>query len=248
MATLKDLLYTNAGTITTITLREFVVSNPGQSANNGGCCCAWTVPAGASYIKFEMWGGGGGGGGSCCCMQGFPGGNGAYAVKVLSGSQVVPGCVYTICAGGSSVQSNTNNGCMGYDSYVQGYNLSNFCAKGGRNGCTNCNAWQGNCYQCAQTFYECGAFGGDICIYGQCGASRITMYCWNHGQQHAPVGTATVSGPVFGPGGCNIAGVGCTQFCQPVYPGGGGFAAQVYSGVCLCGYWGAAGAVSVTWG
>jgi len=162
MANLKDLLYTNAGSVTTITLREFVVGNPTQSANNGGCCCAWTVPAGASYIKFEMWGGGGGGGGACCCMQGFPGGNGAYAVKVLSGAQVVPGCVYTICAGGSSVQSNTNNGCMGYDSYVTGNNLSNFCAKGGRNGCTNCNAWNGNCYQCAQCFYQCGAFGGDI--------------------------------------------------------------------------------------
>lgn len=248
MANLKDLLYTNAGTITTITLSEFIVSNTTESANNGGRCCAWVVPAGASYIKFEIWGGGGSGGGACCCMQGFPGGGGSYAIKVLTGGQVVPGCTYTICAASSSVQSNTNNGCTGYDTYVTGNNLSNFCAKGGTNGCTNCNAWNGNCYQCQQCFYQCGAFGGDICVWSTCGASRITMYCWNHGQQHASVAPGTVSGPVFGPGGCWCGGVVEAQMCKPIYPGGGGFAAQVYGGACRCGWWGAPGAVSVTWG
>ncbi len=247
MANLRDLLYTDAGTVTTITLREFIVSNTTQSGDNGGRCCAWTVPTGATYIKFEIWGGGGGGGGACCCMQGFPGGNGAYAQKVLQGAQVRPGCVYTICAASSSTISNTNNGCMGYDSYVTGFNLSNFCAKGGRNGCTNCNAWV-NCHHCNQCYYQCGAFGGDLCVWSQCGASRITIYCWNHGQQHAPTGPGTVSGPIFGPGGCWCGGIFEGQMCGPVYPGGGGFAAQVYGGACRCGWFGAPGAVSVTWG
>ena len=248
MANLRDLLYTGAGSISSGILSEFVVGNPTQSGNNGGCCCAWTVPAGTSYIKFEMWGGGGGGGGACCCMQGHPGGAGAYAIKTLGATQVVPGTVYTICAGGSSVVSNTNNGCTGYDSYVTGTNLSNFCAKGGGNGCTNCNAWNGNCYQCRQDWCRCGAFGADICSWGACGAARITMYCFGQAQQWAAVASGTVSGPIFDAGGCVCQGINESALCGPIYPGGGGFSAIAYAGACRCGWYGAAGAVSVTFG
>ena len=48
-----------------------------NSPSNGGACCLFTVPAGATWVAFEIWGSGGGGAGSCCCMQGFPGGSGA---------------------------------------------------------------------------------------------------------------------------------------------------------------------------
>lgn len=248
MANLRDLLYTGAGSLSVVSLTEFVVENRTASQNNGGACCLWTVPAGTSYIRFEIWGGGGSGGGTCCCMQGHPGGSGAYAIKTLTADQITPGTQYTICAAGTSCFSNTNNGCVGYDSYVTGPSLSNFCAKGGGNGCTNCNAWQGNCHQCRQNWCRCGAFGGDICSWGACGASRITMYCFNQGQQWAPVASGTVSGPVFDAGGCTCTGIFNIGMCAPVHPGGGGFSALSYGGACRCSWYGAAGAVSVTFG
>ena len=248
MANLRALLYTDAATFQYSNLREFVVGHSTNTPSNGGCCCQWTVPAGTAYIKFEIWGGGGGGGGACCCMMGHPGYSGSYGIKTLTGTQVVVGAVYTICAGGSSAVSSTNAGCGGFTSYVNGTNLSNFCACGGFFGCTNCCAFSGNCQQCAQCFYQGGAFGADLCIYGTCGASNITMYCFNQGQQWAPVAAGTVSGPVFGPSGCSCTGYGESSLCAPVFPGGGGFAAQVYAGGCKCGYHGAGGAVSVTYG
>lgn len=248
MANLRDLLYTGAGSLSVVNLTEFVVENRTASQNNGGACCLWTVPAGTSYIRFEIWGGGGSGGGTCCCMQGHPGGSGAYAIKTLTADQIVSGSQYTICAAGTSCFSNTNNGCVGYDSYVIGCGLSNFCAKGGGNGCTNCNAWQSNCHQCRQNWCRCGAFGGDICSWGACGASRITMYCFGQGQQWAPVASGTVSGPVFSGGGCTCQGFGGSAMCGPIHPGGGGFSAQQFGGGCRCSWYGAAGAVSVTFG
>ena len=182
-------------------------------------------------------------------MMGHPGGSGAYAIKTLGPNDIVPGSTYTICAGGSSCLSNTNNGCVGYDSYVVGCGLTNLCAKGGGNGCTNCAAWCGQCYQCRQNWCRCGAFGdGALCFWGACGASRITMYCFGQAQQWAAVASGTVSGPVFDAGGCVCQGIGGNTMCNPVYPGGGGFSAIAYAGACRCGYWGAPGAVSVTFG
>ena len=64
-----------------------------------------------------------------------------------------------------------------------------------------------------------------------------------------PVAPGTVSGPVFGPDGCYpYGGLGSALFCQPIFPGGGGLSAQVHSGQCYCGWWGAAGLVLVTYG
>ena len=249
MSNLRTLLYTGAATIESPKLLEFAVSNTTESGSNGGRCCAWTVPDGTSYIRFEMWGGGGGGGGSCCCMQGWPGGSGSYAVKTLTRGQVVPGTVYTICAGGTSAVSNTNAGCPGDTSYVTGTNLSNFCARGGTGGCTFCNGFASSCYNYQQYAEVCCSTGGDVCISGICGARNTEFYCYNASQQWAPVAPATVSGPVFGPNGCTpYVGIGNGGLCKPVFPGGGGFSAQVSSGVCYCGWYGAAGLVMVTYG
>lgn len=249
MSNLRTLLYTSAVTVNTASLLEFAVANTTESGSNGGRCCAWTVPANASYIKFEMWGGGGGGGGACCCMQGWPGGSGSYAVKTLSGSQVVPGTTYTICAGGTSAVSNTNDGCPGNTSYVTGTNLSNFCARGGCGGDTRCYGFCSCRYTCTQNSNVCCSTGGDVCISGTCGGSVIQFFCYAGSQQWAPVAPGTVSGPVFGPSGCTpYVGIGNGSLCKPVFPGGGGFSAQVHSGACYCGWYGAAGLVMVTYG
>jgi len=249
MSNLRSLLYTDAVSITTASLLEFAVANTTESGSNGGCLCCWVVPAGASYIKFEMWGGGGGGGGACCCMQGWPGGSGSYAVKTLSGTQVVPGDTYYICAGGTSAVSNTNDGCPGNTSYVLGTNLSNFCARGGCGGDVRCYGFCSCRHICTMNSNVCCSTGGDVCISGTCGGSVIQFFCYAGSQQWAPVAPGTVSGPVFGPSGCTpYVGIGDGAICKPVFPGGGGFSAQVHAGQCRCGHWGASGLVMVTYG
>lgn len=61
-----------------------------------GMCCAWTVPAGVTVAKFEVWGPGAGTLPGCCCsIQPF-GMTGAYATICIP---VVAGTVYTLCAG-----------------------------------------------------------------------------------------------------------------------------------------------------
>jgi hypothetical protein len=98
-----------------------------------GICCAWTVPAGATFARFRLWGAGAGSHGNVCCGISMFGGSGAYASVIMP---VVPGCVYTLCSGCALCccqycdqgTYNTGNGCA---SYVTGYGLSNFCAEGG---------------------------------------------------------------------------------------------------------------------
>lgn len=105
----------------------------------------WTVPAGISIAKFELWGAGGGGAGSNCCMQGVSGGSGAYAHKEIS---VTPGDRYTLCLGDYSEYCCTQRcqspqGCLikqtgykGPTAWVSGNGLTNFCAEGGNPGVT----------------------------------------------------------------------------------------------------------------
>ena len=180
-------------------------------------------------------------------MQGYAGGSGSYAVKTLSGAEVVPGCQYTICAGGSTGSAPSNNGCIGCTSYVNGYNLSNFCARGGCGACTACYGFY-QCYVCTMNFYACCSVGGDYNIPATCGGRIASQYCQMNGQQWIPVAPATVSGPLFGPPGCSCSWCADTYMPWPVFPGGGGASAQVYGGGCRCGFWGAPGAVSVTYG
>ena len=68
----------------TINVDSMVVYHTNRdNAENGGCCCAWTVPAGVTWFSVEMWGGGAGGAASCCCFFGNPGGSGSYARKIV---------------------------------------------------------------------------------------------------------------------------------------------------------------------
>lgn len=98
-----------------------------------GNSCSWTVPAGAQYLRFQMWGAGAASQGTpCCCGVSMWGGSGAYASVILP---AVPGCVYTLCAGcavccypSASNGITTGSGCA---SYVTGYGLSGVCADGG---------------------------------------------------------------------------------------------------------------------
>lgn len=250
MATLRALTGTITASAATNFPQEFLVYNTSiDTPANGGRCCQWTVPANTKYIKFEIWGGGGGGGGSCCCQAGNPGGAGAYAVKTICSANL-GGCLYTICAGGTTSTSPTCIGCVGCTTYVNGFNLSNFCATGGPHGDTHC--FYMFCHPCCITWsYCCCAYGGDICMPGQQSGYNSYNWCAQGFQQHAMLASATASGPMFGPGGCinGSANGSCTNwFNKSYFPGGGGMSSQSHGGNCWCGGHGGGGLVSVTYG
>ena len=243
---LRTLLFTGV-TGSAPPAREIFVGNTSNSPSNGGFCCLWTVPTGTRYIRFEMWGGGGGGAGSCCCQQGCGGSGGSYAIRTLCGAEVVVGCQYTICAAGSTSATSACCGVNGNTSFVTGNNLSNFCARGGCTGTTSC-FFTGNRH-IMMCYFQCCAVGGDLNIHATSSAMRTNNYCYNGMIAMTTVAPATVSGPIYGPAGCSVTGCGfsLTQ-AAPIFPGGGGQSGQTHGGNFTSGWWGAGGAVLVSFG
>lgn len=134
--------------------------------------CCWVVPAGVTRLTFEIWGGGGGGAGSCCCSWGIPGGAGAYARKTVCSTTMggLAGCAYQLFPGYPTCCAPTMGcGFQGCTTYITGYGLSNFCAEGGKPGCSYC--WPFYPYQCNPIFTgKCQAGwsqGFSCCWYGQ---------------------------------------------------------------------------------
>ena len=112
---------------------------------SGGCCCNWTVPTGVKKLWIQAWGSGGNGAGSCSCRrcQHYRGAGGGFYNSVMI--DTVAGCQYRVCAGGVyPCLSRECCGCIGCASYVNGYNLSNFCAYGGSCGHAN-DSWSTSC-------------------------------------------------------------------------------------------------------
>jgi len=127
-----------------------------------GCCCLWTVPNGVRRATFEIWGAGGNGHGACSCNRchHYKGaGGGYYNSKTIS---VQPGWTYTVCAAGVyRCCSRECTGCRGCTSYVNGCNLSNFCAIGGETGRAQ-TSWQDGCYSVWSCCLAPGNNGGDF--------------------------------------------------------------------------------------
>ena len=161
----------------------------------------WCIPNGVCDVIFEIWGAGGGGGSSCCCSRGMPSGSGAYAWKRVTGAATsLQGCSYDVHVGRPGCgRTGSQCGNQGGTSYITGYGLSNFCARGGHGGCSCCFlcccTWNAQCmsscpYGCCATY--CGADGG---AYGVPGAAYIFCYsnhCWN--KQHVPYPAGLVNG------------------------------------------------------
>ena len=100
-----------------------------------GANCTWTVPSGVTCARFQIWGAGGGSPESRCCGFVPPASSGAYASVIIP---VSSGNNYTLCAGCAYccyAYGDGYNQQRGDTSYVQGSNLSNFCALGGWSGC-----------------------------------------------------------------------------------------------------------------
>lgn len=138
-----------------------------------GKSCSWTVPAGASCARFQLWGAGGGSGSGCCCGGSPFGSSAAYATVSLP---VVAGCQYTICSGCAYCCFPSTGTCgrlPGCPSYVQGHGLSNFCADGGQGRIGTMFAMYGHRCRCRMQNINCNDSGGCIC-------SRGADYCYDN--------------------------------------------------------------------
>jgi hypothetical protein len=245
-----DSRYTLSATATNALNVLYVYNTNTNSANNGGQCCLWTVPAGVGWAKFELWSGGGDGGGACCCQHAsYSGGSGSYARKTI---RVVPGQSYTICAAGSTAMPTACQGAGAFTSYACG-NSSNagityplcLCAPSGGVGVANCNYWQN---QCNCTSYVCGVgsfCGADFCICGMRGGSQAAtcgFMSWQSSAEPTYIGGAVRMSIDHCQNfhGCGFGGIA-------KFPGGGGSSANTNNGGCYCGGWGAGGLVLITY-
>lgn len=228
--------------------QTFIYNASHGSVQNGGQCCLWTVPAGTTWIRFEVWGGGGDGPGGCCCQQpNQSGGAGAYARKTVT---AVVGNTYTICAAGTGCCSPNCCGTQGFPSYVCGGTGSGavaMCAIGGPPSCAQCFMYGscaciGNSETCRSGSY-CGADFGLPAISG----AAHTTTCGYQSWQYVPSGPYIGTGVRHGRDYCT-SGTGCDMLGgHASFPGGGGGGASSYGGGCCWGSHGAGGLVVISY-
>ena len=179
-----------------------------------GASCTWTVPAGATCARFQLWGAGQGSNPGCCC-GGSPGGaNGAYAEMTI---KVTPGDSYIICAGCSQGSAcccsayDPGYGCM---SYVTGNGIC--CLKADGEFCYNTNC---ESFRCVKV---CTGSAGSGCWYWGSQYCTNAGHCWCSKGEYCAVGCSTCGVvPVYG--NCWTSGGG--QYCSCATT-----ACDVYSG------------------
>lgn len=254
MGALKTLLEYGGGGGGSVSVDAMAVYHTNRdSASNGGCCCAWTVPTGVTWFSVEMWGGGGGGAGSCCCFFGTPGGSGSYSRKIIqhpTPGTTLAGRVYRICAGGSTgCSTQPAGGCAGNPSYVYGESEGSniVCASPGTKGCSHCWGPIGSSYMGCRS-EMCGSWTGGFGMCGVGGAYKGTSYCSGTAWSWAP--SAPFMGGMMRPGkdACSGYCCGCGTGGWPHFPGGGGWTTSSHtSGHVGCGAAGAGGLVLLQW-
>jgi hypothetical protein len=206
---------------------------------SGGCCCLWTVPTGVYRVTFEAWGAGGNGNGACSCNRchHYKGSGGGYYNSVTIST--VPGCQYSVCAGGVfPCLSNECTGCNGCTSYVNGFNLSNFCAIGGTTACANTD-WNTFCFSAFECCLGPVSNGGDFGMGNHPGAfsGSFACHCYSHN-------FCATGAPFLNMG--NVTGeltecwIRCGCFAVP-YATGGQSAMTTYCGSSCCGQGGTGG-------
>jgi hypothetical protein len=223
---------------------QWVYGSPDQCAT--GCCCQWTAPTGVRRVFWEAWGAGGNGHGSCSCdrcqhMKGA--GGGYYNTKMIS---TVAGCQYTVCAGGVyrclSVECTACNGCT---SYVNGYNLTNFCAIGGYTGETN-GDWVNPCF----SYWNCClgpvSNGGDFGMGNHTGSWSGPFNCHCHCHFTMPTAAPFMAGEEAQ--ALHVCWIRCGCWTSPYAHGAqGAFSTYCGSGTCGQGATGGAGVVKITY-
>jgi len=244
-----------AGTVFECSIATSSSKNRLEVFGQSGASCSWTVPAGVTSIVIEMWGGGAGGTGNgncCCCNMGIPGGAGAYIAATIP---TAGGCVYTVCAGAGG-----SHGCgacgssvtCGQQSYVTGFNLSNFCAHGGTGPCNPCNQGDGwccgsnYCNHCSVAVIGSSTFAGNV--IQACGEGSHVFGKPSGCRNDSISGSA----PMGGGAGVWTTYQHCCRYEPYVaqggqFPGGGGGGANqsCCCGICTCGGCGAGGLVRI---
>lgn len=221
---------------------KWFYGDPG--ACTSGCCCEWTVPNNVRVLRWELWGAGGNGAGVCSCnrCQHFQGGGGgSYNTKTI---QTEVGCTYTVCAGGVyPCYSRECNSCNGCTTYVNGFNLNNFCALGGGQGCAN-GSWTTPCNSYMPYCLNPGDNGGDMATYNHMGQWSTAPYQYPGGVCHCWKQIGSASSAIFFSAGridqhSNFCWVRCGCWTVP-YASGGQTAHSSYCGRC-CGQGGTGG-------
>ena len=147
-----------------------------------GASCTWTVPAGVTKARFQMWGAGGGANKPpCCCGHTVFGSTGAYASVIVP---VEAGWTYTLCAGCAyccyGYTTENHRRWSGHCSFVQGCKLCNLCASGGQGSLGTWMAMSGAPCTCRYTYYTNGN-GMRYCNQG-------SDWCWDGENSQGEVG------------------------------------------------------------
>ena len=221
---------------------KWFYGDPG--ACTSGCCCQWTVPSNVRVLRWELWGAGGNGSGACSCNRCHHysgGGGGSYNTKTITSTA---GCQYTVCAGGVyPCYSRECNGCNGCSTYVNGYNLTDFCACGGSRGCAN-TSWTTSCFSYMSYCKAPGDNDGDMAVANHDGQWSTAPYQYPGGVCHCWKQISSASSAMFLSVGkidqhSNFCWIRCGCWTVP-YGAGGQSAHSSYCGRC-CGQGGTGG-------
>ena len=216
---------------------KWVYGDAGQCT--AGCCCLWTVPTGVRRIFWEAWGAGGNGNGACSCdrCHHFKGaGGGYYNSKMISSSE---GTNYTVCAGGvyRCLSTECTGLAIGCASYVNGTNLSNFCAIGGDVGRAE-TSWANPCFSDWSCCLGPVSNGGDFGMGNHQGAWSGAFNCHCHCQYTQPTGAPFLGGQVEMHS--QVCWIRCGCWTVPYGHGAQG-AISSYCGSSCCGQGGTGG-------
>ena len=223
---------------------KWIYGNPCRCSS--GCCCAWTVPENTRRVFWELWGAGGNGHGACSCSRchHFAGAQGGYYNSKMISTE--PGCVYTVCAGGVyPCLSRECVACNGCTTYANGFNLSGFCAIGGRTGCANTD-WTNSSFSCWPCCLAPGQNGGDFGMGNHSGSFGGIFNCHCHWQQTRPTSAPFIGGNVEQQ--IHVCYIRCGCWIVPYGHGGqGGMSSYCGSGCCGQGGTGGSGLVKITY-
>jgi len=188
-----------------------------------GSTCTWTVPAGATQVKFQVWGAGQGSNPGCCCGGAPFGANGAYAEMVINAT---PGAQYSLCAGCScqrSCCSNESVGC-GCASGVTGPGICCLFASGMACYISNCNNL--NWLRIQTVGGACRRFQNPYCTdSGPCWCSN-NEYCYSN--SCATCGVV----PIY-PATCEQGACSCATLTAAIKDGPQVVVCGLHGGGCL---------------
>ena len=230
----------------------------GDWVNGEGATCSWTVPAGATRAKFQVWGAGNGTNPGCCCGGSSFGESGGYSEMVID---VNAGDTYTVCAGCSCARfccsgTEPGYGCM---SGVTGPGIcclkadGAYCAQNGCNDMNNarqCTGAGGNCRRWQNIYCTdsgpCWCSNGEYCGDNSCATCGVvpvypscctgTMYCTCACGDRTPIHTSSRGHFGIQGGGCNDTNIYGYHIRPPIIDADTGLEFSCATG-CYCQTW-----------